>query len=97
MTRLFVPIHLSVILSQIILLVYSTIDERSLYDKTVEDFLKKQKGKIETIQKAIPKKKRKIIRIHTFKELLKAKKKTKQKIFYHVIHEHHKYWKFYHI
>ena len=77
-------------LSQIILLVTATMDERTIYDKTVEDFLKKQKGNIEVIKKAIPKKKRTIIRVNTFKELLKAQKKTKQKIFYHVINEHHK-------
>ena len=61
-----------VALSEAILLVCSTLDQRSVYDKTVDRFVEKHKKEIETIKKAIPKKKRKITRINTFKELLKV-------------------------
>ena len=77
-------------LSQAILLVYSTMDQKSIYDKTVEKILNKYKRRIEEVPK-VPRKTGKIVQnLSSIKEISKVSKNYKVPIKYCVINEHNK-------
>ena len=80
----------AVSLSQILLLIFSTMDQTSIYDRTVNTFLKKHNKKIEEIKKAPIKRRKNSIKLSTFKDLLKVQKQTNKKILYHIVNEHTK-------
>lgn len=69
---------------------YATVDNKSIYDKTVEKILKKHKKAILEVLKAPSKKGKKTIRIKTFEELWEVHKQTKIRIQYLIIKEHTK-------
>ena len=73
-----------------LILIYSTIDQKSLYDKTVGKILKKYKKMIQEVPKVPRKTKKQIHTMNSMKELVKLSKKWKQPIKYCVIHERSK-------
>lgn len=77
-------------LTQVITLIYSTIDQKSIYDKLVDKLLKKYKNKIEVVTKQPYLKGKKKVNVNDFKELLKVYKRVKTPIKYCVISEHNK-------
>lgn len=73
-----------------LILIYSTMDQKSLYDKTVGKILKKYKKIIQEVPKVPRRFKKQIHTMDSMKELVKMSKELKQPIKYCVIHEHSK-------
>ena len=77
-------------LTQVITLIYSVIDQKSIYDKVVDKLLKKYKNKITVVTKQPYLRGKKKINVNNFKELLKINNRVKTPIKYCSINDHNK-------
>ena len=77
-------------LSQAILLIYSTMDQKSIYDKTMEKYLKKYKKNLIEVPKVPRKTGKKVTNLDSIKELNKLRKKLNVPMKYCIINNHTK-------